>query len=98
MQFYLNQKSVPLIRRCINCVFFNEHNATCSKHIVASAYDHDKEILLKVSDNLYCPQHNFYKEDELKKEAVVIELNSIQEAMDIILSKKAEKNYNNQNY
>ena len=98
MQFYLNQKSVPLIRRCINCIFFNENGALCSKHVVASAYDHDKEISLKTSDNLYCNQHTFAKEEELKREAVVIELDSIQDAMDIINSKKAEKNFNNYNY
>jgi len=89
MEFYLNQKSVPLIRRCQNCKFYNPNNQLCVAHVVHSAYDHKKDIYLKTSDNLYCGHHTFEKEEELKESAVTIELDSIQAAMDIINEKRS---------
>jgi hypothetical protein len=88
MEFYLNQKSLPLIRRCQNCKFYNPNNQLCIAHTVHSAYDHHRDIYLKTSDNLYCNKHNFEKEQELKETAVTIELPSIQAAMDIINERK----------
>jgi hypothetical protein len=97
MEFYLNQKSSPIIRRCINCVFYSPNNALCGKIKVFSAYDHTKEIYLRVSDSMYCENHTFAKEEELKRDAVMVELPSIQAAMDLINSRKGEKNYNTSN-
>jgi hypothetical protein len=59
---------------------------------VASAYDHQKRIMLKTSDNLYCDKHEHYNEDELARSAVEIELGSVQEAMDLILMRKHQDN------
>jgi hypothetical protein len=59
---------------------------------VASAYDHQKRIMLKTSDNLYCEKHEHYNEDELARSAVEIELDSVQEAMDLILQRKHQEN------
>jgi len=88
MKFYLNQKSLPIIRRCQNCRFYKNTVQTCLLNKVSSAYDHRKMIYLKVSDNLYCPSHEFFNEQELIDGAIEIELNSIQEAMDMINERK----------
>lgn len=92
MKFYLNQKSLPIVRRCQNCRFYRQEGQTCMLLRVASAYDHQKRIMLKTSDNLYCEKHEHYNEDELARSAVEIELGSVQEAMDLILMRKHQDN------
>jgi hypothetical protein len=92
MKFYLNQKSLPIVRRCQNCRFYRQEGQTCMLLKVASAYDHQKRIMLKTSDNLYCDKHEHYNEEELARSAVEIELGSVQEAMDLILMRKHQDN------
>lgn len=91
MEFYLNQKSLPMIRKCGNCRFFYAEYQTCSKIKVTNAYDHRKSIFLEVGENLYCSNHVFKNEDTLKNEAIVVEFDTIDEAMEVIKKAKATK-------
>jgi len=91
MEFYLNQKSLPMIRKCGNCKYFYKEYGSCSIMKVTNAYDHKKNIFLQVGENLYCEKHKFKNEDTLKDEAIVVEYDSIEEAMDVIQKAKAVK-------
>jgi len=91
MEFYLNQKSLPMIRKCGNCKYFYKEYGSCSIMKVTNAYDHNKNIFLQVGENLYCEKHKFKNEDTLKDEAIVVEYDSIEEAMDVIQKAKAVK-------
>ena len=98
MEFYLNQKSLPMIRKCGNCRFYHSEFGSCSLTYVSSAYEHEKKIFLSVQNNHYCPKHKFRNEEVLKKEAVIVEIESLSEAMRIINDtkqvKEIKKNYN----
>ncbi len=83
MEFFLNQKSLPIIRKCKNCRFYNERGC-CLLITIVNAYDHDKKINLKTNDNFYCDQHKFLNEDFLQKNATVAEYDNVQDAMDTI--------------
>jgi hypothetical protein len=93
MEFYLNQKSIPMIRKCGNCRYFYAEFESCSRKWVHNAYDHDKNIYLKVGENLFCEDHEFRNEDTLKREAIVVEYDSLDEAMDVINASKQIKDY-----
>jgi hypothetical protein len=89
MEFYLNQKSLPMIRKCGNCRFYHKDFNSCSIIRVTSAYDHKKNIFLTTGENLYCENHKFKNEDILKEEAIVVEYSNIEEAMEVIKKAKA---------
>jgi carbonic anhydrase len=91
MEFYLNQKSLPMIRKCGNCRFFHKDFASCSLIKVTNAYDHKKNIYLTVGENLFCDNHKFKNEDTLKEEAILVEYDNIDEAMEVINKSKAVK-------
>jgi hypothetical protein len=91
MEFYLNQKSLPMIRKCGNCRFFHPQYGSCSIHKVTNAYDHKKNIYLPVGENLYCDKHQFKNEETLKEEAIVVEYESIEQAMEVIKQAKSIK-------
>jgi len=91
MEFYLNQKSLPMIRKCGNCRFFHKEFTSCSIIKVTSAYDYSKNIFLTTGENLYCENHKFKNEDILEDEAIVVEFSSIEEAMEVIKKAKAVK-------
>lgn len=91
MEFYLNQKSLPMIRKCGNCRFFHKDFSSCSIMKVTNAYDHQKNIFLTTGENLYCEKHKFKNEDILKDEAIVVEYANIEEAMEVIKKAKAVK-------
>lgn len=91
MEFYLNQKSLPMIRKCGNCKFFHKDFTSCSLIKVTNAYDHKKNIFLTVGENLYCDKHKFKNEDTLRDEAIVVEYESIEEAMEVINKSRAVK-------
>jgi len=91
MEFYLNQKSLPMIRKCGSCKFFHKEFQSCSLMRVTNAYDHSKKIFLSVGENLYCERHKFKNEETLKEEAIVVEYDSIEEAMEVIKRAKAVK-------
>lgn len=88
MEFYLNQKSLPMIRKCGNCKNYNPRYMSCRLHCVQNAYDHDKVIFLETSENLYCEEHEFKNERILAAEAAKVELSGVLEAMDIINNAK----------
>jgi hypothetical protein len=99
MEFYLNQKSLPMIRKCGNCKNYNDRYMSCRLMLITSAYDHQKEIFLETGENLYCESHEFKNEKILKAEANRVELNDVKEAMEIINnSKQVKEKYNNINY
>lgn len=98
MEFYLNQKSLPMIRKCSNCKHFNAAYQSCSLHRVTNAYDHEKNIYLIVGENLYCEKHQFKNEDKLKQDAVVVEFDSIKEAMEVINASKQAKEVKRNTY
>lgn len=99
MEFYLNQKSLPMIRKCGNCKNYNDRYMSCRLMLITSAYDHQKEIFLETGENLYCTNHEFKNEKVLKAEANRVELADVKEAMEIINnSKQAKDKYNNINY
>lgn len=91
MEFYLNQKSLPMIRKCGSCKFYHKEFQSCSLMRVTNAYDHSKKIFLSVGENLYCEKHKFKNEETLKDEAIVVEYDSIEEAMEVIKKAKAVK-------
>lgn len=51
---------------------------------VTNAFDHNKNIFLTTGDNLYCEKHKFKNEQILKEEAIVVEYDSIEDAMKVI--------------
>lgn len=51
---------------------------------VTNAFDYKKNIFLTTGDNLYCEKHKFKNEEILKDEAIVVEYDSIEEAMRVI--------------
>jgi hypothetical protein len=65
---------------------------------VTNAYDHSKNIYLTVGDNLYCEKHKFKNEETLKEEAIVVEYDSIEEAMEVIKKAKQVKDIKQSNY
>lgn len=98
MEFYLNQKSLPMIRKCSNCKHFHKLYGSCSLMRVTNAYDHTKNIFLEVGENLYCEKHEFKNEEYLKENAIVVEFENIQEAMDVINKSKEVKTIKRENY
>jgi len=97
MEFYLNQKSLPMIRKCGNCKYYNDRYMSCRLLSLLSAYDHTKEINLETGDNLYCKSHEFKNERILNIEANRVELNDVKEAMEVINNAKSIK-VNKNNY
>ena len=91
MEFYLNQKSLPMIRKCGNCRFYYKDYNSCSIIKVTNAYDHQKNIFLTVGENLYCDKHKFKNEETLREEAIIVEYENIEEAMEVIKKAKAVK-------
>lgn len=87
-----------MIRKCANCKFFHTEFSSCSLIHVTSAYEHEKKIFLSVQKNHYCHNHKFRNEELLIKEAVIVEISSLSEAMRIINDtkqvKEIKKNYN----
>ncbi len=99
MEFYLNQKSLPMIRKCGNCKNYNDRYMSCRLMVITSAYDHQKEIFLETGENLYCTSHEFKNEKILNAEANRVELGDVKDAMEIINnSKQVKDKYNNVNY
>lgn len=88
MIFYLNQKSLPMIRKCGNCKYYNDRHMSCRLIVISNAYDHDKEIFLETGENLYCTNHEFKNERVLSSEAEQVELSGVKEAMEIIKNAK----------
>ena len=88
MEFYLNQKSMPMIRKCANCKFYDGNKKKCNKVYVNNAYDHCKMVYLNIGDNLYCEKHTYKNEELLKNNAIIVEYNSVKEAMEVIQNKK----------
>lgn len=97
MEFYLNQKSLPMIRKCGNCKNYNTKYMSCRLLQITSAYDHNKEIYLETGENLVCGKHEFKNERILAAEADKVELSGVKEAMEIINSAKLLKE-NKSNY
>ena len=91
MEFYLNQKSLPMIRKCGSCRFFYAEFNSCSLMRVTNAYDHSKNIFLVTGENLYCEKHKFKNEEVLKEEAIVVEYDNIEQAMEVIKKAKSIK-------
>ena len=91
MEFYLNQKSLPMIGKCGNCRFVHKDFTSCSLIKVTNAYDHKKNIYLTVGENLFCEKHKFKNEETLKEDAIVVEYDNIEEAMEVINKSKAVK-------
>lgn len=102
MKFYLNQKSLPMIRKCGNCAHYHKDFMSCGKSVVTNAYDHKKKIFLTTGENLYCEQHIFRNEETLEREAIIVEYNDIHEAMDVIRRakeiKELKNDFNEENY
>jgi hypothetical protein len=58
---------------------------------VTNAFDYKKNIFLTTGDNLYCEKHQFKNEDILRKEAIIVEYDSIDDAMRVIDTAKNVK-------
>lgn len=82
-----------MIRKCSNCRHFYADYESCSLKRVTSAYDHKKSIFLTVGENLYCGDHEFRNEQTLRDEAIVVEYDSIDEAMEVVNKSKLIKDY-----
>jgi hypothetical protein len=46
---------------------------------------------LTVGENLFCEKHKFKNEETLKEDAIVVEYDNIEEAMEVINKSKAVK-------
>ena len=51
---------------------------------VTNAFDYKKNIFLTTGDNLYCDNHKFKNEEILADEAIVVEYETIEDAMRVI--------------
>jgi len=51
---------------------------------VTNAFDYKKNIYLTTGDNLYCERHKFKNEEILQHEAIVVEYETIEDAMRVI--------------
>ena len=91
MEFYLNQKSLPMIRKCSSCKFYHQEYKSCTLMRVTNAFDYKKNIFLTTGDNLYCDNHKFKNEDILRQEAIIVEYDSIDDAMRVIDNAKNVK-------
>jgi hypothetical protein len=99
MKFYLNHKSLPMIRKCGNCVNYHKDFMSCGKSVVTNAYDHGKKIYLTTGENLYCDKHEFRNEEVLKTEAMVVVFNDVKEAMKVVnQAKESREQRNEENY
>ena len=58
---------------------------------VTNAFDYKKNIFLTTGDNLYCDNHKFKNEDILREEAIIVEYDSIDDAMRVIDNAKNVK-------
>jgi hypothetical protein len=63
----------------------------CHLMQITNAYDYSKKIYMNTGDNLYCDKHNFKNEETLEKEAIVVEFESVLEAMESINRSKEVK-------
>jgi len=45
-------------------------------------------VYLNIGDNLYCDLHQYNNEELLKTNAIIVEYNSVKEAMEVIQNKK----------
>ena len=93
MEFYLNQKSLPMIRKCSSCRFYHTEFKSCGLMRVTNAFDYKKNIYLTTGDNLYCERHEFKNEEILKDEAIIVDYDSIDDAMKVIEKAKNLKDY-----
>jgi hypothetical protein len=93
MEFYLNQKSLPMIRKCSNCRFYHTEFKSCSLMRVTNAYDYSKNIFLTTGENLYCDRHKFKNEEILREEAIIVEYENIESAMNVIQKSKDVRLY-----
>jgi hypothetical protein len=63
----------------------------CNLMVITNAYDYSKKIYMNTGDNLFCPKHQFKNEEVLKKEAVTVDFETIQDAMESINKAKEVK-------
>ena len=91
MEFYLKQKSLPMIRKCASCKHYMKEFQACNLMVITNAYDYSKKIYMNTGDNLFCPKHQFKNEEVLKKEAVTVDFETIQDAMESINKAKEVK-------
>lgn len=65
---------------------------------VTNAFDYKKNIFLTTGDNLYCDKHKFKNEEILKDEAIIVEYDSIEDAMRVIDKAKNVKEIKKEYY
>ncbi|MEI8129808.1 MAG: hypothetical protein WCG95_09370, partial [bacterium] len=65
----------------------------CGLMFVYNAYDYQKKIYMNIGNNPYCLRTTFKNEDVLEQEAVVVEFESIQDAMEAINKSKDVKEH-----
>lgn len=82
-----------MIRKCSSCRFYHTEFKSCSLMRVTNAFDYKKNIFLTTGDNLYCERHKFKNEEILKDEAIIVEYESIEEAMRVIDKAKNLKDH-----
>ena len=87
-----------MIRKCANCKYFHKDFKSCSLFQITNAYDHKKKIFLQTGENLYCSRHTFRNEEFLKQEAIVVEYESLAQAMEVINTNKMLKDVKNSTY
>jgi len=91
MQFYLNQKSLPMIRKCASCKFYMKEFSACHLMQITNAYDYTKKIYMNTGENLYCDKHQFKNEETLANDAIIVEFDSVLDAMESINKSKEVK-------
>lgn len=60
---------------------------------VTNAYDYSKNIFLTTGENLYCDRHKFKNEEILREEAIIVEYENIESAMNVIQKSKDVRLY-----
>jgi hypothetical protein len=65
--------------------------SSCHLMQITNAYDYTKKIYMNTGDNLYCEKHNFKNEETLANNAIIVEFDSVLEAMESINKSKEVK-------
>lgn len=88
---YLNRQGKPIIRKCNNCVHFqqidkdSQNNGYCKAIPLYFAFTHDKSVYGIVKEFYLCEKHQLFNEETLKNESEEVDL------LNFLLDRNAKK-------
>ena len=87
-----------MIRRCFNCSHFTPGVNSCDLVPIKNAYNHKKKEYFTTRENNYCAGHRFKNEDILEKEAIVVEYDTVLDALNEITEKHKLRDFKKNNH